>query len=658
MAIAGKTYYGIYKTWEFRGAYVMSIQKSIIVALVVCALAAVLPVAGYAADEGEKWTIYFRPGVRVSNHDRMIGYFDFLVPLSSTDKSVLYFNPRANFDNNDNVEWNVGVGYRHLLANDKLILGGNLYYDGRKSYTGNDFHQIGVGAEVLTEWVNGRVNGYISLSDAKEGERWREYYFGSTSLNYSWAYSLEEPMSGLDYEIGFKIPGLSNYVETWVYGGGYNYFSDYTDDMAGWSARVEVIPTDFVKLNFSVRDDNLRPTEYAAEVALELPFSIDNLVAGKDPFEGLGDVFKGSRTMKERLYEQVRRDVDITVNTINHTRATTPGDVIPGDPGDFSPMLFVNPAGGGDGSFEDPMGLAAALAAAGSGDIIFVNAGTYNLGSTAYIPDGVTLLGQGYDPYGIGYTLQAPVLSAPGSIPPGLTSGWFRGAFHMGNGTGIMGFSLTNTSTAANNPVIVVVEPGGTVSNVLISHNTITNEASGIALYRSTGITITGNTINVDSSTVAGDTNNNGILVYGETHDLLIDGNTITARLESPVGGWSDAIGIYFSWASPFSDNVTITNNAITVERVGNNTNSSGTTEGIGMWFNNHYNTTISGNTINMLNGVENYGIIGAYSGANAEVFGNTINNVVPSGSGNDLSIYFDPGYTNVNVYNNTLTGF
>ena len=277
----------------------------------------------------------------------------------------------------------MGVGYRHLLANDKLILGGNLFYDGRKSYTGNDFHQIGLGAEVLTEWVNARVNGYISLSDAKESDRWREYYFGSTSLNYSWAYSLEEPMSGLDYEIGFKIPGLSNYVETWVYGGGYNYFSDYTDDMAGWSARVEVIPTDFVKLNFTVRDDNLRDTEYAGEVALELPFSIENLVAGKDPFEGIGDVFKGSRTMKERLYEQVRRDVDITINTIDYTRATAPDEVIPGDPGDFTPMLFVSPAGGGAGSLEDPMGLAAALAAAGPGDIVFVNGGTYNLGSTA-----------------------------------------------------------------------------------------------------------------------------------------------------------------------------------------------------------------------------------------------------------------------------------
>ena len=103
---------------------------------------------------------------------------------------------------------------------------------------------------------------------------------------------------------------------------------------------------------------------------------------------------------------------------------------------------------------------------------------------------------------------------------------------------------------------------------------------------------------------------------------------------------------------------MTITNNTITVERIGNNANNSGTVEGIGMWFNNHYNTTISGNTINMLNGVENYGIIGYYSGVNATVFNNTINNVVPSGSGNDLDIYFGPGYTGVDVHDNTTTGF
>ena len=109
------------------------------------------------------------------------------------------------------------------------------------------------------------------------------------------------------------------------------------------------------------------------------------------------------------------------------------------------------------------------------------------------------------------------------------------GAFHLGNNTGIMGLNLTNTSTTANNPVIVVVETGGApVSGVVISHNTITNEANGIALYRCSGATITGNTIYVDSSTLAGDTNNSGILIYQETHDLLIDGNTITARLEMP----------------------------------------------------------------------------------------------------------------------------
>jgi parallel beta-helix repeat protein len=606
------------------------------------------------AGESPGWTIYVRPGVRFNNRDRVVGYLDFLVPLYFSEKSLLFFNPKASFDSEDNVEWNVGIGYRHLLADDRLILGGNVFYDGRKSYSGNYFHQIGVGAEVLSEWVNARVNGYISLSDAHGADRWREYYFGPTSLNYSWAYRIEEPMSGLDYEVGFKVPGLSNYVETWVYGGGYTYFSDYTDNMVGWGGRIEMVPADFVKVNFIARDDNIRGTEFAGEVTLELPFSIENLVAGKDPFEGLGDCLKGSRTMKERLYEQVRRDVDIVVNTIDYTRATHPDEVIPGDPGDFTPMLFVNPTGGGDGSLEDPMSITAALAAASSGDIIFVNAGSYGLGSYLSIPDGVTLLGQGYDPYGIGYNLVEPVLTAPAVNTLGWGGGWFMAAYHVGNDAALMGFTLRNTSNTANNAVVGSFSTTG----ALISHNTIENNGNGVVLYATTGCSIIGNTITVDSSTLANDTNNFGILLYGETHNLLIDGNTITARLESPVGGWSDAIGIYFSWSTSFSDNVTITNNIITAERIGNNTNSSGTTEGIGMWFNNHYNTTISGNTINMLNGVENYGIIGYYNIENAEVFGNTINNVVPSGSGNDLSIYFSPGYTNVNVHDNTLTGF
>jgi len=145
------------------------------------------------AESDLDWTLYFRPGIRLQDH-RVIGYYDLLVPLYPGEKSVLFFNPRFSHDDRSSYEWNLGLGYRHLLMGDKLILGGNVYYDWRHSWTGEEYHQLGLGVEVLTEWVNARANGYLTLSDEQEIDRWREYYFTSTAIAYSIVMSLEEAM--------------------------------------------------------------------------------------------------------------------------------------------------------------------------------------------------------------------------------------------------------------------------------------------------------------------------------------------------------------------------------------------------------------------------------------------------------------------------------
>jgi hypothetical protein len=308
------------------------------------------------------WTIYLRPGVRFGER-RTIGYWDMLVPLYFTDKSLLFFNPRVSFDDREGHEWNVGMGYRHLLADDRLMLGGNVFFDWRKSPSSNWYKQVGVGGEVLTEWVNGRINGYIALSDAERIDPYQEWYFGESSLEYSWAYSLEEPLSGLDYEIGFKVPYVSDYVETWVYGLGYTYWSDYVENVQGWGGRIEVIPADFVKFNYEYRQDRTNDGEHYGEVTFEIPFSIDNLIAGEDPFAGLGDFFKGSRPMKERLHEQVRRDVDIVVATEKINSSTYPNLMVPGNPAEFyDDVFYVAPGHVGSGTLSNPGSMAQAEA--------------------------------------------------------------------------------------------------------------------------------------------------------------------------------------------------------------------------------------------------------------------------------------------------------
>jgi len=153
-------------------------------------------------------------------------------------------------------------------------------------------------------------------------------------------------------------------VETWLYGGGYHYHGDYVGPINGWTARLEVIPTDFLRLSYEYRNDNTNHGEHHGEVSFEVPFSVENLFAGKNPFEGLGKRLSGSREFKERMVEPVRRDPDIRI--VHGGSGTGGGTLVEG-------VVFVSEsatASSGDGSYENPFAtIAEAMAAINSGGI-------------------------------------------------------------------------------------------------------------------------------------------------------------------------------------------------------------------------------------------------------------------------------------------------
>jgi hypothetical protein len=246
------------------------------------------------------------------------------------------------------------VGYRRLVLDDKLVLGGNLFYDHRKTAYGSHFDQLGIGFEAMAEpggvGLATRFNYYQPLTKVKLGEDFGYAFYGSGIYTAG----IEEPMTGFDYEAGVRIPGISNYVETWAYAGGYHFFGCHVPDVNGVSARIEAVPTDFPRLNFEYRNDTVNHDQYYGEVAFEVPFSIENLVAGKNPFESIGDVLTGSRTLKERMTEPVHRDVDIVVakDYLTGPDAAKHGTFMEG-------VVFVadnadDYPGTPDGSFEHP----------------------------------------------------------------------------------------------------------------------------------------------------------------------------------------------------------------------------------------------------------------------------------------------------------------
>ena len=106
----------------------------------------------YTGDPSD-WRLYLHSGIRFGTDDRVIGFYDLMVPVFLSDNSILFVNPRFSHDSNDGHEWNLGGGYRHILWDDQLMLGVNAYYDIKKhGDSGKYFDQWGMGFEAMGEF--------------------------------------------------------------------------------------------------------------------------------------------------------------------------------------------------------------------------------------------------------------------------------------------------------------------------------------------------------------------------------------------------------------------------------------------------------------------------------------------------------------------------
>jgi len=89
-----------------------------------------------------------------------------LTTLSSIyeEEQSVIFNQTSLFRHDDNTTLNIGLGYRNLFSDDKMIFGANIFYDREIQVT----HQrLGLGIELLTSVFDLRTNYYESFSDIK-----------------------------------------------------------------------------------------------------------------------------------------------------------------------------------------------------------------------------------------------------------------------------------------------------------------------------------------------------------------------------------------------------------------------------------------------------------------------------------------------------------
>jgi hypothetical protein len=235
-------------------------------------------------------------------------WLDALIPFARAGNVTLFGDLRGTWDDNSQMIFSTGLGARYLVPGHDIIIGGNIYYDYLDTQFDNHYDQLGLGAELLTKWVDARFNYYLP-DDGVNRVRTLPGFI-----------QLESGLEGWHTEVGVLIPGLDKYVEARLFGGYYDLRSNIGLKYSGWKARAEIRWTPAITTDVEWWEDKaLNGGNWIAGVRVSLPFEIGNLFQGKNPFEGAGDAFKfgKKREFKERLGETVWRSHRVQTATTN-----------------------------------------------------------------------------------------------------------------------------------------------------------------------------------------------------------------------------------------------------------------------------------------------------------------------------------------------------
>ena len=268
--------------------------------------------------------------------------------------AFLFLNARYHYEDNGQMITSTGLGFRKLLAEQNVILGANAYYDALHSEHGSDFNQAGLGAEILTKWVDARFNYYLPEEDQVQIGRRSDRDFrrsvdagvirtASSQRNFV---TREAALEGFNAEVGVLLP-LCKYTEVRLYGGYYHYENPFGGDFEGFKARLEARLLPGVIADVEYWDDAaLMGGHWTAGVRASVPFSIYNLVTGRNPFEGFVESFTPrEREFKERMGDMVERS--------HRVQTTSSGDLPAGSSSSSETTTFAQTprrfTGGGNG---------------------------------------------------------------------------------------------------------------------------------------------------------------------------------------------------------------------------------------------------------------------------------------------------------------------
>lgn len=260
-------------------------------------------------------------------------FADIHVPFWRPGGHSFFLNPRVLATDDSLERYSLGGGWRWLMPAPEIILGANAYWDHLESPGGFGYEQFGAGAEILTRWLDARFNYYLPEEGVNAAGGWSseelggtepvregDYLVCETRYRDSWWSHREAALQGYYGEVGCLVPGLDKYAELRFFAGYYNYEAASDDPLwkpsyEGFKARAELRVPPAVTLDVEyVDDEEIMGGHWIGGVRVTVPFDVGNIFRGKNPFEGIGEMFRPRRReFAERIGEMVIRSPRIAV---------------------------------------------------------------------------------------------------------------------------------------------------------------------------------------------------------------------------------------------------------------------------------------------------------------------------------------------------------
>jgi len=288
------------------------------------------------------------------------------LPFTGDGDGFGYATFRAGTSDGDGMVLGIGVGQRERLSG-SFVLGGYALLDWYESAGESGVLRGTLGLELLTEDLTAHLNGYIA-----EGSVWEIDPLVATVVESGGTLQARITgteglaLSGVDGGFGVRLPldGLTGQDdELWLRLGGYHFTGSEVEDVTGLRLGGEWRAHDLPLLGEGSH------LTIGAEAFLDESGDDDirGVVSLYVPLQSVADapVDRAGRLMTDPI--QRRRELVIGERHIART-----SDVVRAGGGSVGPVIYVENAGDGDGSFADPYDLATGIAMAGPDGVIVV----------------------------------------------------------------------------------------------------------------------------------------------------------------------------------------------------------------------------------------------------------------------------------------------